>query len=86
VRQLFPKDAVLQEIDAESYAEPSSGVFGATHRLDRPSSDAGPLAHPEVAKAILQLVACARAANWSAGVEAELRASNAELTRFNAAM
>jgi PAS domain S-box-containing protein len=93
VRHLFPKDAVLQEILAESYVGVtlwgSQGQpIGLIALLGRK-----PLADPRLATSILQLVAVRAAAELERrGAEAEVRrhadelvAANQELTRFNQA-
>ena len=94
VRHLFPKDAVLQEMMAESYVGVtlwgSQGQpIGLIALLARQ-----PLADLRLASSILQVVAVRAAAELERRqAEAEirrhadeLRAANAELTRFNQAM
>jgi PAS domain S-box-containing protein len=94
VRRLFPKDAVLQEMLAESYVGVtlwgSQGQpIGLIALLGRQ-----PLADARSATSILQLVSVRAAAELERkGAEAEIRrhaeeltAANEELTRFNEAM
>ena len=87
VRQLFPKDAVLQGMSAESYAGTilwgfQGNPIGLIAVIGRQ-----PLSHPALTEAILQLVAVRAAGELERRrAEDELRASNAILTRFNAAM
>jgi PAS domain S-box-containing protein len=94
VRRLFPKDAVLQEMLAESYVGVTLWSFqgqpiGLIAVLGRK-----PLANAQLATSILQLVAGRAAAELERRqAEAEirrhsdeLRAANEELIRFNEAM
>jgi PAS domain S-box-containing protein len=94
VRQLFPKDPVLQDMLAESYVGVT--LWGSQGRPIGLIAILGrqPLADPGLAASILQLVALRAAAELERRqVEAEIRrraeelaAANQELTRFNEAM
>jgi hypothetical protein len=87
VRHLFPKDAVLQKMQAESYVGTTLWSFDAQPIGLIAVIGRQPLADPLPARTLLQLVAVRAAAEMQyRQVEDGLRASNQELTRFNAAM
>ena len=87
VRHLFPKDAVLQKMQAESYVGTTLWSFDAQPIGLIAVIGRQPLADPLPARTLLQLVAVRAAAELQyRQAEDGLRVSNQELTRFNAAM